>query len=297
MRNQQKAFTLVELLVVIGIIGLLLAIAMPAFNKVREAGKTAQLKTMLSAVDNGLEMFKNDHGSYPASRARYDVDGNPRSLNRFLNDVQQAKFNNASLDVSPHLLAEALFGADLLGYQKDHYYAIVDDNSSVVQPLGTPIDRFGNRAKRDTYVDPQNVNIDTFANHPNPELISSDTFVADNNNYVIMDNYRQDNPLPILYFKANTLGLTVDAIYDFSNGYIDTDYTNPILGNYNMFSDPAGEAVLKNFSHYILDQRTGNNPSDPRSRPYNKDRFLLITAGPDGEYGTSDDVCNFEINN
>ena len=28
--------------------------------------------------------------------------------------------------------------------------------------------------------------------------------------------------------------------------------------------------------------------------PYNKDTFLLISAGPDMRYGSADDVANFE---
>jgi len=30
------------------------------------------------------------------------------------------------------------------------------------------------------------------------------------------------------------------------------------------------------------------------SRPFNADKFILISAGYDGEYGTADDVCNFD---
>ncbi len=29
-------------------------------------------------------------------------------------------------------------------------------------------------------------------------------------------------------------------------------------------------------------------------RPYRADQYILISAGPDGEYGTADDICNFE---
>jgi hypothetical protein len=30
------------------------------------------------------------------------------------------------------------------------------------------------------------------------------------------------------------------------------------------------------------------------TRPYRADSFILISAGFDGEYGTADDICNFE---
>jgi hypothetical protein len=32
-----------------------------------------------------------------------------------------------------------------------------------------------------------------------------------------------------------------------------------------------------------------------KSRPYNADRFILISAGKDGLYGTADDICNFDF--
>jgi hypothetical protein len=30
------------------------------------------------------------------------------------------------------------------------------------------------------------------------------------------------------------------------------------------------------------------------SRPYRADSYILISAGWDGEYGTADDICNFD---
>ena len=30
------------------------------------------------------------------------------------------------------------------------------------------------------------------------------------------------------------------------------------------------------------------------ARAYNGDSYVLISAGPDALYGTSDDICNFE---
>lgn len=53
------------------------------------------------------------------------------------------------------------------------------------------------------------------------------------------------------------------------------------------------------FARYILDRKIysnliGNpnpNPNAPL-RPVNADKFLLISAGPDGKYGTTDDVSN-----
>ncbi len=33
----------------------------------------------------------------------------------------------------------------------------------------------------------------------------------------------------------------------------------------------------------------------PYAGHYNEDTYMLISAGADGEYGTSDDICNFDF--
>ena len=39
---------------------------------------------------------------------------------------------------------------------------------------------------------------------------------------------------------------------------------------------------------------TKNEKVTTASRPYRADTFILISAGYDGEYGTPDDICNYE---
>ena len=64
-----KAFTLVELLIVIIIIAVLAAIAIPKFADSSKRSKEAALKADLKLYRNAIELFKADTGAYPATIA------------------------------------------------------------------------------------------------------------------------------------------------------------------------------------------------------------------------------------
>jgi prepilin-type N-terminal cleavage/methylation domain-containing protein/prepilin-type processing-associated H-X9-DG protein len=60
-RHHIKAFTLVELLVVIGIIAVLIAILLPALNKARQAARDAACLSNLRQIGMGIFMYANDN--------------------------------------------------------------------------------------------------------------------------------------------------------------------------------------------------------------------------------------------
>ena len=105
--------------------------------------------------------------------------------------------------------------------------------------------------------------------------------------------------MPILYYKAETS----NSLHDPNS----TPTPQDSMGNIYNYTDnqaliglgkpweETGRTSTHSLSTFTRFYRnTRNTQITTVRRPYRTDSYILLSAGFDGEYGTADDICNFE---
>ncbi|HUT23243.1 MAG TPA: prepilin-type N-terminal cleavage/methylation domain-containing protein [Sumerlaeia bacterium] len=65
MRTETRAFTLIELLIVVAIIAILAAIAVPNFLEAQTRSKVSRVMSDMRSIATAIESYTVDHGTYP----------------------------------------------------------------------------------------------------------------------------------------------------------------------------------------------------------------------------------------
>jgi len=285
--NRKAAFTIVELLTVMSIIVILIGLLVPALNRVRIYAKTVRQKAQFHSIEAALELFNSEFDGYPPSGAL-----DPTSL----------PYCGAMK------LCEAMMGWDLLGYHSNSVFRRDGRDAADTRLLYDPTDL---ASRKGPFLPLESANAykikDIYGDgktSPFPE----DTFV-------LCDVYTRDLPgakkigMPILYYKADTSGslhlYTVDGQEnpplgpDNSAGNIYNYFDNQELIGLGKPWIKSGTGTAQNqhalFNYRRFYENTKNDKiTTPPARPYRADSYILISAGYDGEYGTADDICNFD---
>lgn len=272
-RFKKFGFTVVELLTVVTVIAILLGLLIPALNMVRSSAKEAKQMAQFAVIDQTLMAFRNDHGFYPPS-------------------------DNADGDYcGAQKLCEALLGWDLMGFHP-HSGWTAGDVDRVYDLTGLTEERikYNLNQRKGPYLELTTANAFRLGNIPaenkpglfnNTGLLAPDTFVICDSFGAIPIRIGEKivkAGMPILYYKANTSSKTISTGRDENRIYDLFDNSDLVELNYPQSSLLDGRF----YSDVIRDPKV-----TARDWPYRADSYILISAGADGLYGTSDDITNF----
>jgi len=325
--SKRSGFSLVELLTAVAIIAVLIGILVPALGKARDHSKRTQTLSLLSAIDRGLEMFAADFGRYPDSSnpsgksertdpiiewADIDGDGIP--------PVDDARLSGA------HWLARALAGHDFKGvdaagkvvgngrHETVTYNSLLSDRDPVTGMPGI------HSVRKGPYLEGE-----MFARDNDTEKFPGTAGQSANFTFEPKERmmvYDASFGSPVLYYRANSKahnpfcrtgrgqGRMGAKSGDFLGIYCHQDNAwiagDDWTGDWGWdFAGTGQKQGLYEFGVLVGEREVSEgsfmaymqNHSAPGNliTPHNPDRFILITAGKDGLFGTEDDINNFEF--
>jgi len=307
--HNENGFTLVEILTAMAVIAILLALLIPALSAIEETATKVKQKAQFNGIEVAMEAFYTDTGDYPPSEWNTTLYGNYTASQR---------------------LAEALLGRDGFGFHPDSQWdesgedaagkALYMDHAdySTDYPTQAAID--SNMAIRNgPYLELETANAIKLENLYGS--LGGDPV----NTYILADVYKISKNIatgnlagsPILYYRANLTKIhhhiskasampgmnqciynVYDSIGSTSGSGRGIARLTPLKGNATDHPLSPGSGGGSLFYKQTINPNFPGDSTYPASgtppRPYRAESFILQSAGPDGLYGSEDDVFNFD---
>jgi general secretion pathway protein G len=89
-RSRPRGFSLVEILIVLGLMGILATVVLMNFGNSDRGTKEQTLKSNLTVVRQALDVYKSDHGWYPCDPADWNSAGNAANFIRQMTEYTSA---------------------------------------------------------------------------------------------------------------------------------------------------------------------------------------------------------------
>ena len=103
---KSQGFTLIELLIVVVILGVLAAVAIPQFTSSTDDARVAAIDSTLATTRTAIDLYFQDHGEYPAANG----DGTNLADTPAAFEAQLTKYTDADGDVSNTKDATHIYG-------------------------------------------------------------------------------------------------------------------------------------------------------------------------------------------
>ena len=325
--KKTKGFTIVELLTVMSIIIILMSILMPGLQRTRRYARVVVQRSQFSDITRGLELYRNDHQeTYPDSGATDN--NNPTTPAGYCGAMKlcEALVGQDGMGFDPSSTFQAQTSVYLFDLCIQIDSATISKSTALMTNLRERtkyLDSDSIKATRlkdlySWYTNAVGTNLYAPTAKFQPTVDGNPTATPPTPtqypNSVLTDAFLRTPSqcggkkvgMPVLYYKADSTKLVHDP--NFTTTIYPTTSPNPSIYNFDDNHaltglgcpwESSAPTPTTGTHHPMWDtpqlfyKAITNTKITSTPRPHNEDTYILLSAGWDGLYGTSDDIYNF----